>query len=129
MKILLDTHALLWWAFAEQPIPARVSALIKNPATEVWVSSVSFWEIAIKLRLNKLAIPIQADEFLAQIRSRTRVQLLPMTAEHAVAAADLPPHHRDPFDRILVAQCLVERLHLASADERMRKYSVQVIWQ
>jgi PIN domain nuclease of toxin-antitoxin system len=128
MKILLDTHALLWWSFEENPLPKKIIKLVADPANEVFVSAAAFWEIAIKVRLKKLDIPLSPEALLSQVQSRTRIQFIAMTPEHAVVAGGLPGHHEDPFDRTMIAQCIVERLHFATNDAHIRKYPVQVIW-
>jgi PIN domain nuclease of toxin-antitoxin system len=126
MKLLLDTHALLWWSFGERPLPARVETLLNDPASQVFVSAAAFWEIAIKS--NKLDLPLSPEALLSQVESRTRAHVLQMTAEHAVVAGGLVGHHQDPFDRMMIAQCMVERMHLVTNDAKMCKYPVQVIW-
>jgi PIN domain nuclease of toxin-antitoxin system len=128
VRLLLDTHTLLWWAFGEKPLSTKVTALIVSAESEIFLSAASFWELAIKLKLGKLSIPMDLSAFQAQLEGRTRVHFLPVTTGHAVATLALPKTHRDPFDRMLVAQCQVERLTLASRDKGMRNYPIQVVW-
>ena len=128
MKLLLDTHALIWWSFGEKPLPRKVEGLVNDPRTEVFVSAAAFWEIAIKVGRNKLEIPLSPEVLLSHVQSQTQAQILEMTAEHGVVAGGLPAQHQDPFDRMMVAQCIVERLHLVTDDAAIRKYPVQVIW-
>jgi PIN domain nuclease of toxin-antitoxin system len=102
------------------------TALNAVEATEarIVVSAVSVWEVAIKRGLGKLDAP---DDLVAQLE-RARVALLPITARHADRVSTLPPHHRDPFDRLLVAQATSEQLAIVSADESLRRYEVEVVW-
>jgi PIN domain nuclease of toxin-antitoxin system len=121
VRLLLDTHALLWWD--DGRLPKRIVATIQR-ADEVHVSSVSAWEIAIKHALGKIAVHGTVAETIADYGFMP----LPVTVEHADAVRALPPHHRDPFDRMLVAQARLERLTLVSRDPALRVYDVDVIW-
>jgi PIN domain nuclease of toxin-antitoxin system len=121
MKLLLDTHLLLWAAGEPSRLPARARALIRDPANETVFSAASLWEIAIKSRLGR-------DDFHVDPRLLRRGLLdnsyteLPITSEHAVAVDSLPPLHKDPFDRILVAQATVEGITLLTADPVVAQY-------
>jgi PIN domain nuclease of toxin-antitoxin system len=121
MKLLLDTHLLLWAAGEPGRLPARARALIKDPANETVFSAASLWEIAIKSGLGR-------DDFHVDPRLLRRGLLdnsyseLPITSEHAVAVDSLPPLHKDPFDRILVAQAMVEGITLLTADPVVAQY-------
>jgi PIN domain nuclease of toxin-antitoxin system len=125
LKLLLDTHLVLWWMLGE---PSRISekglAALGSEGKEPIVSAVTVWEAAIKRRLGKLNVPMN---FLWQIEE-SGVELLPVMPRHADLVASLPLHHRDPFDRILVAQAMSEGLPLVSDDESLRRYEVEVIW-
>jgi PIN domain nuclease of toxin-antitoxin system len=105
-------------------ISEKGSASLGSEEFEPVVSAVTIWEAAIKRRLGKLNVP---EDFLWQIEG-AEVELLPVTARHADLVASLPDHHRDPFDRILIAQAMTERLPLVSEDEALRRYEVEVIW-
>lgn len=105
-------------------ISAAAAEAITADDTRVVVSAASVWEIAIKRGLGKLDAP---GDLLEQLE-RARVELLPITARHADRVATLPPHHRDPFDRLLVAQAMNENLALVSSDESLRRYAVNVVW-
>lgn len=124
-RLLVDTHVLLWWMADDR---ARLSETARqqlvDPANRVIVSAVSVWETAIKRTLGKLAAPPDLLERLEQ----TAVELLPITARHADQVGRLPMHHRDPFDRLLVAQAGLEGLALVSADSGLRRYDVAVVW-
>ncbi len=121
MKLLLDTHLLLWAAGKPSRLPRRARALIKDPGNELIFSAASLWEIAIKCRLGR-------DDFRVDPRLLRRGLLdnsyseLAVTSEHAVAIDNLPPIHKDPFDRILVAQATVEGLALLTADPVVARY-------
>jgi PIN domain nuclease of toxin-antitoxin system len=125
MKLLLDTHLLLWAAGEPHRLPARARALIKDPANQLIFSAASLWEIAIKRRLGR-------DDFRVDPRLLRRGLLdnsyceLPVTSEHAVAVDSLPPIHRDPFDRILVAQATVEGMALLTVDPVVARYKEPV---
>ena len=123
MKLLLDTHALIWW-LDDNPIlsePAR-EAIVKDENL-VFVSAVSVWEIVIKKLSGKLRAPDNLEDELA----RHRFQPMPITIPHALAVENLPDYHQDPFDRMLVAQAQVEGLTLVTRDAQIRRYDVAVI--
>ena len=123
MRLLLDTGVLLWWLGNHRGLGATARAVIADPANIVFVSAVSIWEARIKQSLGKLDIP---KEFLAAVRSEA-FELLPISAEHADAVGALPDHHRDPFDRLLVAQAMVENLSIVSSDEMFPRYPPRII--
>jgi PIN domain nuclease of toxin-antitoxin system len=125
LRLLLDTHAFLWVLDAPQRLPAWIRAAIEDGENEVFVSAASAWEIAIKQSLGKL--PASRADPLEALR-RAGLTELPITVEHARATRSLPPFHRDPFDRMLVAQAQSEGLSLVSRDPAMRRYQVAVLW-
>lgn len=120
MRLLLDTHVLLWWLADAPELEARARAAIADAANLVYVSAVSVWEIEIKRALGKLRVPADWAKSLNEGAFRR----LPVTWEHALRVARLPPIHRDPFDRLLVAQAHVERLTLVTGDATVRRYGV-----
>ena len=120
MRLLLDTHILLWWLSDDAALPDRADALIADPTNEVFVSPLSLWEIAIKARLGRITADVAEIRTAALASGFTE---LPVTLEHAVAVADLPDHHRDPFDRALIAQARVEPLRLITHDQIVAAYS------
>lgn len=120
MKVLLDTHVFLWWNGKPELILPPLRAAIANPGNEIFVSAASVWEIAIKRALRKLDFARSIVEAVAG----HRFQLLPVTGEEAERAGDLPRHHDDPFDRLLVAQALLEDLVLGTQDAKMLPYGV-----
>jgi len=123
VKLLLDTHALLWWLADDPALGASAREAIAQPDGLVFVSAVSIWEIVIKKSLGKLVVP---DELPEAVRSQP-FHFLEMTVEHAFRVGELPMHHRDPFDRLLIAQCLVEGLTLVTHDGDMARYHVPVL--
>lgn len=128
MRLLLDTHAFLW-AIAEQSrLSDRVRGWLEDGNNEAWVSIASIWEIAIKAGLGRLRLPSDLGGFLATQLVVSSFQVLPIALEHAVAVRDLPLHHRDPFDRLLIAQSRAEGLALVSRDARLKAYEVDVVW-
>ena len=118
MRLLLDTHVLLWWLGADPALSETASALIRDPANVVFLSAVSHWEIGLKQSLGKLRLPAAFEEKLAE----ESFENLPLTASQARRVAQLPWHHRDPFDRMLVAQALTENLTLLTADAAVAAY-------
>ncbi len=125
MRLLLDTHALLWWLDDSPRLPQNWRDAITSPATDVAVSAASILEIAIKLSLKKLRISKSVD--LAGIPVTCGFAEIPISGAHAAQVGKLPWHHRDPFDRLLVAQALIEQRALLSKDANIKKYDVQVI--
>jgi PIN domain nuclease of toxin-antitoxin system len=125
LNLLLDTHLVLWWMAGE---PSRISekalAALGSDGAAPIVSAVTVWEAAIKRGLGKLEAP---PDLLAQLEG-AGVQLLPITPRHADRVASLPLHHRDPFDRLLVAQAAIEGLPLVSDDQSLRRYEIEVVW-
>jgi PIN domain nuclease of toxin-antitoxin system len=121
--LLLDTHTLLWWLGDSTKLSASARKMIRDPAAVVYVSAGTVWEIAIKRSLGKVAI--SDDWYRATFRDFAE---LPITAGHTRRAGELPPHHRDPFDRVLIAQALSEGLTIVTGDSAFDPYGVQVTW-
>jgi PIN domain nuclease of toxin-antitoxin system len=125
LRQLLDTHLVLWWMEGEvSKISERALATLGSEGMEPVVSAVTVWEVAIKRSLGK----VKARGGMLNEIERAGVELLPVTARHADLVASLPLHHRDPFDRLLVAQATAENIPLVSSDESLRRYDVEVIW-
>lgn len=122
MNLLLDTHALLWW-LADEPLSERARAEIADPGNAVAVSAASIWEVALKRALGKVTAP----DGLALAVEETGFDLLAITAQHAEAAGELPPHHRDPFDRMLIAQAGIEGLVVVTRDAAFEPYDVSML--
>lgn len=128
MKVLLDTHAFLWWVSDDRHLSTRARRTIGDGSNEVYFSAVSGWEIAIMARLGRLSIAGNDPEaFVAQQVSTNNLRIPPINLSHALKTYSLPDHHRDPFDRLLVAQSIIGALPLLSADRRLAEYRVRVI--
>ena len=125
MRLLLDTHALLWALATPARLPARTASAIRDPANAVFVSAASVWEIAIKAALGKLTADL--DE-VARTSIEVGFEELPVTLAHARRVRELPARHRDPFDRMLVAQALEEGLTIATRDVVIKEYGVPTHW-
>lgn len=121
MNLLIDTCTLLWWANGDK-LSSSVSQAIEDPGNQVWVSAASIWEIGIKTSLGKLTVRGDLDTVVDEDFDH-----LPITFAHARHAAQLPHHHRDPFDRMLVAQAQSENLALATRDRRIGQYDVALL--
>jgi PIN domain nuclease of toxin-antitoxin system len=128
VKILIDTQAFLWWNEDNPKLSRRAARLMANPANELMMSVVSAWEIAIKWRLRKLRLPDAPSIYLPQRLDHYKIGVLPVTLEHVLATEALPSHHRDPFDRLLVAQSTVEKIPIVTVDPRIRQYGIEVVW-
>jgi PIN domain nuclease of toxin-antitoxin system len=127
VKVLLDTHVFLWWAIDDQRLPVKLRHALESPDNVVFLSSASVWEIVIKQGLGRIRLPDNPADWLQTYL--TQYGLLPLTIEHAhvLAIRDLPPKHRDPFDRVLIAQALCEGMALATEDRVIRQYDVPVL--
>jgi PIN domain nuclease of toxin-antitoxin system len=123
-RLLVDTHALLWWLTDDPALTPTARAAIAEPLDEPLVSAASVWEIAIKRALGKLDAP----DGLPDEVTDAGFAWLPVAAQHAWAVRTLPLHHRDPFDRLLVAQALTEQVPIVTADPRFAQYGVGVVW-
>jgi len=126
VRLLLDTHIALWALTDDPRLSQRARALIDDPANQVMVSAATVWEIAIKHALGRDDMPISGDEALEWFR-QAGYDLLPITPAHAAAVEHLPDHHRDPFDRLLVAQAMTEPLRLLSRDPLVVRYGDAVM--
>ncbi len=128
MKLLLDTHALLWFVSGSDRLSVQARSVIEDPANTRLFSAASAWEIAIKVSIGKLSLTVPYPQLIpGQLRANA-VDYLPVSPEHLRALISLPFHHRDPFDRLLVAQALVEGASLVSADSTLDAYAVPRIW-
>lgn len=128
MRLLLDTHTWLWLLREPEKLSARASEAIGANDAALHLSVASLWEISIKVGLGRLTLSSPAHQFLPMAVGRSGVAALAITTGHATAVADLPRHHGDPFDRMLVVQAQVEGLTLVSADPVLRLYDVPVLW-
>jgi PIN domain nuclease of toxin-antitoxin system len=124
VRLLLDTHAALWWLADDERLGPNAVEYLTDGSNEVLLSAAVVWEVAIKRALGKLEVP---DDFAATLLGAGAVGL-PVTLQHASAVAELPTHHRDPFDRMLVAQARIERAVLVSQDDALRAYGLPMAW-
>ena len=128
MRLLLDSHAFLWFVWSDARLSVKARDLIQDPGNEVLLSLATAWEISIKVSLGKLALDRPVTTFFREHVAANQLTVLPLSLDHATRVSELPFHHRDPFDRLLVAQCLAEQLPLVSVDEKMDAYGIQRIW-
>lgn len=128
MTLLLDTHSFLWFCQGDANLSATAKTLIEDPNNRKLLSVASCWEIAIKAGLNKLTLGEPSSTYIPAALSRTGFELLPITLEHTTNVESLPPHHKDPFDRLLIAQATVEGIPLVSADVVLDKYAITRLW-
>jgi len=126
--LLLDTHALLWWLYNDARLSQVARDAIANPDFRVWVSAASGWEIATKARLGKLPEAGDVPSRLPHYLRKARFLELPIRMEHAIAAGELPGPHRDPFDRMLIAQSLATGYPVVTIDPVFADYGVDVVW-
>lgn len=128
MKFLLDTHTFLWWITDDPRLSSTVRDLIGDGRNTLYWSAASSWEVSIKYALGRLPLPEIPEQFLPAELGKNRIDSLPIIDTHAFHAGLLPHHHRDPFDRMLVAQARVESLVLLSNDQQLSLYDVDVRW-
>ena len=124
MRLLLDTHAFLWWLNDDPKLRAKARAAISDPGASVYVSAATIWELSIKARLGKL--DLEGTDPVGEIAANDFLEL-PISARHALAAGDLPRHHDDPFDRMLVAQAQLEDLVIVTHDSKIDAYGVATL--
>ena len=127
MRVLIDTHIFLWLITGDAKMPAKFRATILDPSHEVLLSVASVWEAVIKHSLGKLPLPAAPAEYLPRQRAAHRITELPIDESAMIHLASLPPIHRDPFDRILIAQSLQHGLTLATVDPVVRCYGVRLL--
>jgi PIN domain nuclease of toxin-antitoxin system len=128
LRVLLDTHVFLWWVKDDSRLSSRVRDIVSDGDNEVMFSAASGWEIAIKAGLGHLSVEDGLERFVADSLEENALRVLPIHLRHMLRMYDLPDHHRDPFDRLLVAQAQVEEVPLLTADPEIGRYPVQVIW-
>jgi len=128
MRLLLDTHAFLWWIADDARLSKRARSAIATRRDECFVSIASCWEIAIKVSLEKLKLEARVDRFIPEQLGVNSFSLLPIEFAHVARVARLPFHNRDPFDRLLAAQGLIDDLTVVSADPIFRRYGVKRVW-
>ena len=128
MRLLLDTHAFLWFILDEPQLSPTAGSLIASPENQIDVSPATYWEIAIKIRLSKYMLPEPFQEFMERQIAVNRFNILPIEPRHVAPLTTLPFHHKDPFDRLLVAQAMVEQIPLVSSDSVLDAYPIRRLW-
>ena len=128
MKYLLDTHTFLWWNLGDSQLSEKAQEIIADGENEIYLSSASAWEIAIKVAKGRLVLPEEPAKYIANRISLHRFQALPIEISHATKIYELPNHHADPFDRLLVAQSQLESVPLITKDNLINLYDVETIW-
>ena len=128
MRVLLDSHALIWYVDHDHLVPPIAYATIANPANELLVSAATIWEVAIKVGTGKLTLAGPYRPWITKAISDLGATILPISVEYADYQAGLPFHHRDPFDRLLIAQSLVENIPVVSRDSQFDAYGIVRIW-
>ena len=128
MKVLLDTHAFLWWITEDQRLSERAREVISDGGNELFFSVASGWEIAIKAGLGRIEIPKPIARFLMDQLRLNRIEVLAIQLSHALCIYELPLHHRDPFDRMLVCQARVEKMPILTSDAAFAGYDLEVVW-
>jgi PIN domain nuclease of toxin-antitoxin system len=127
VKLLLDTHALLWFVSGDSRLSSTARKAIESPATVNYISVASWWEMAVKCSLGKLYLDDPFDVFLKQ-RTKEGFRTLSIETNHLPSIISLPFHHRDPFDRLIICQATQEKMPVCSSDEIFHRYDVQIIW-
>ncbi|MGY0195663.1 type II toxin-antitoxin system VapC family toxin [Leptothrix sp. BB-4] len=126
--LLLDTHAFLWWVSDHPSLSATARSAIADADNDCLLSVASCWEMAIKISLGKLQLSSRLDRFLPEQLAANQFRLHPIDLRHTLRVAQLPWHHRDPFDRLMLAQCAEDGLILVSADTTLQAYGLDVLW-
>jgi PIN domain nuclease of toxin-antitoxin system len=128
MRILLDTHAFLWWITDAPQLSARARKIVGDGDNELLLSAASGWELAVKAKLGRIQLPNDLVSFLLEQMASNAIESLPVQMAHALHVYTLPDHHRDPFDRLLVAQAQLEHLSILTADPQIARYSIKTLW-
>jgi PIN domain nuclease of toxin-antitoxin system len=128
MKLLLDSHTFKWWRDEPNKLSPTAFAKISNPNNDVFLSVVTAWELQIKIALNKFTIKGRLQKAIKDEQQNNGFKILPVNLSHALYLENLPLHHKDPFDRLLISQAIVENMTLVSADPEFAKYQVNLLW-
>jgi PIN domain nuclease of toxin-antitoxin system len=126
MKVLIDTHVFLWGLTQQSRLSEKIRALL--PVSDVWISVASVWEIVTKVQIGKLSLPDPVGPYIRAQFAANGVSVLPILLDHVLRIQSMQLHHRDPFDRILIAQSLEESLPIVTSDPQFEKYPVELIW-
>ena len=127
MDLLLDTHSLIWFLNGDEKLSDQAKSAIEDPTNSKIVSIASIWEIAIKISLDKFRFPKGFKHFLDMVEDNG-FEILPITFEHAIGLSTLEFIHRDPFDRLLIAQCMADKLIIVTKDDNIKRYNIRTIW-
>lgn len=127
MKIILDTHTFLWFINDSPELSNSAAELIESDV-DLWISIASLWEISIKVNLNKLDLPDDFEKFIPHQIAINNIEILPINLQHLIVLTKLPLHHRDPFDRLLIAQAIAEEVPIISIDKKFDLYEVNRQW-
>ena len=127
MDLLLDTHSLIWFLNGDEKLSDKAKSAIEDPCNTKIVSIASIWEIAIKISLDKFRFPNGFKHFLDMVEDNG-FEILPITFEHAIELSTLEFIHRDPFDRLLIAQCTIDKLIIVTKDDNIKRYNIKTIW-
>lgn len=128
MAFILDTHAFLWFAAGDKQLPESVKSKIFDIDVSCFLSVASLWEITIKHQIGKLILDLSLEE-LFEYAERNRIEIIQISFDHLLTLSKLPPHHNDPFDRIIISQCISENATLLSKDTGFKKYKVKQLWK
>lgn len=128
MKLLLDTHVFIWWSSEPEKLSQNVLSLCENVENNLILSVASVWEMQIKLQLGKLKLQLPLQVLIESQQQTNTLQILSIDLEHVYELQNLPAHHHDPFDRLLIAQANAENVYLVTKDEVFSKYEVKLLW-
>src|ERR1700733_5547888 len=128
MRLLIDTHTFLWFVTNDPLLSAAALALMTDPTNEIVISPASFWEVAIKVSIGKYPMTVPFDRFFTEGIEGNDISILPLEIRHATVLLTLPMHHKDPFDRMIVAQAIVEQIPIVSIDVALDAYGITRIW-
>jgi len=128
MNLLSDTHAFIWSFSNTKKLSPTVAKEFKNPANQIFLSVTSIWEMQIKIKLGKMIFNDTLENIIAEQQTVNNIQILPVYLSHALYLENLPLHHKDPFDRLLISQAIVENMTLVTADPEFARYQVKLMW-
>jgi PIN domain nuclease of toxin-antitoxin system len=128
MRLLLDTHAFLWFVSGSAKLSGEARKLIDNPINQPYLSVASLWEMAIKVSIGKLSLDIPLETLIPQHMELSSINLLPIDLPHVAMVSTLPFHHRDPFDRLIIAQAMIEGIPVVSVDPAFDDYPITRLW-
>lgn len=128
MRLLLDSHSFVWWRDEQHKLSPKALAEITNPANDVFLSVATVWELQIKIAIKKFTLKGDLKDVVEEESQQNALQVLPINLAHALYLKNLPLHHKDPFDRLLIAQAIIENMTLVSADLKFSMYQANLLW-